>query len=79
MTSANVIEYTIYDSTGNKVGKHYQSLLCKTKWHELLRFTPLESHTIKAWGYDEEEEYWEDEPKNLLTFLQGTRELKGKV
>jgi hypothetical protein len=79
MTSANVIEYTIYDSTGKAVGDHRQNVLCKTRWHELLKFTPLGSHTIKSWGYDEEEEYWEDEPKNLLTFLQGTRELKGKV
>ena len=79
MTSANVTQYTIYDSTGKEVGKHYQSHLCKTKWHELLKFTPLENHTIVAWGYDEDEELWEDEPVNLLSFLRGIREFKGKL
>jgi hypothetical protein len=79
MTSANVTEYTIRDKDGNKVGKHYQNCLCKTKWHELLKFTPLEDHTITAWGYDEDEELWEDEPVNLLTFLRNFREFKGKL
>jgi len=69
MTSANVTEYTIFDKNNNKVGNHYQSHLCKTKWHELLRFSPLENYTIMAWGYDEEEEYWENEPINLKEFL----------
>lgn len=79
MTSANVVEYTIRDSLGKKVGSHSQHCYCKTRWHELLKFTPLESHTIQEWGYDEDEEYWENAPKNLLTFLRGTRELKGKI
>jgi len=79
MTSANVVEYTIRDADGTKVGSHSQHAYCKTRWHELLKFTPLESHTIQPWGYDEEEEYWEDDARNLLEFLRGTRELKGKI
>lgn len=54
MTSSNVIEYTIKDLEGKEVGKHHQSLLCKTKWEKLLVFAPPENFTITPWGYDEE-------------------------
>jgi hypothetical protein len=37
---------------------------------ELLKYQPLNEHTIQAWGYDEEEEEWEDEPENLEEFLK---------
>ena len=70
MTSANVTEYTIFNSEGKKVGEHSQHCLCKTKWGRLLKFTPPENFVIMAWGYDEEEEYWEDDPINLKTFIE---------
>lgn len=69
MTSANVVEYRIL-FLGTKVGHHYQSLLCKTKWHQLLRFNPPRDFEIQAYGYDEEEAYWEGEPKNLRQYLE---------
>lgn len=79
MTSANVTKYTIRDATGTKVGKHSQHSYCKTRWHELLKYTPLNQHTIQAYGWDEEEEEWYDDPVNLLKFLHGIRELKDKI
>ncbi len=69
MTSANVTEYTIRDLDGKKVGTHSQHAYCKTKWEKLLVFTPPENFTITPWGYDEEEEEWEGEEKNLKDFL----------
>lgn len=70
MTSANVTQYRIFDSNDNEVGTHYQSHLCKTKWHELLRFSPPENFTIQPWGYDEDDELWEGEVINLRDFLK---------
>jgi hypothetical protein len=69
MTSANVTEYTIRDLSGKEVGTHSQHCYCKTKWGRLLKFTPAENFTITAWGYDEEEEPWADEPVNLKDFI----------
>lgn len=72
MTSANVIEYTIFRD-GKSVGSHRQNLMCKSNLSKLLDFQPLSEHTILAWGYDEEDEYWEDEDgeENLEDFLKG--------
>ena len=72
-TSANVIEYII-EKNGGIVGYYRQNILCKTKYHELLKFKPISEHTIQAWWYDEEEDRNEDEPINLETFLKGIRE-----
>ncbi len=69
MTSANVTNYSIRDLSGKEVGKHSQHAYCKTKWGELLKFTPLNQHTITPWGYDEEEEYWERDTTNLQDFI----------
>lgn len=70
MTSANVIEYTI-ERNGEAVGHFRKHLLCKLPdYSDLLKYTPLMEHTIRAWGYDEEEELWEDEPVNLEMFLR---------
>lgn len=74
-TSANVIEYTI-KKDGEKVGKHYQNILCKPKWGHLLCYQPLAAHTITPWGYDEEEEYWEGEEQNLADFVEKLEKLK---
>lgn len=77
MTSANVTEYTIFKD-GVKVGEHRQHCYCKTHWEKLLVFQPPEAHTIQAHGYDEEEEYWEDEPMSLQKFLSNVK-IKSKA
>jgi hypothetical protein len=61
MTSANVIEYTIYDKDHKEVGHHRQNLMCSTCNDNLEKFQPASDFTIEAWGYDEEEELWSDE------------------
>lgn len=77
MTSANVTKYNIYKN-GRKVGQHYQSHLCKTHWEDLEKFSPPEDFEIMAYGYDEEEEYWEDKKINLKKFLNKISEAKRK-
>ena len=70
MTSANVMNYIIYDKDGKEVGTHRQNLLCKTDKEPLLKFVPASDFTIQAWGYDEEEDdIWESEPQNLELFI----------
>lgn len=64
-TSANSIEYTIY-KRGKTVGHFRINVLCKyPDFAELLKYQPLNEHTIQAWGYDEEEDEWSDEEENL--------------
>ena len=75
MTSANVIEYSICDSTGKEVGRHKYNLYCKPTWGELLKFIPANNYTIYPYGYDEEESYWEGKTVNLQKFID---ELKAK-
>lgn len=69
-TSANVIEYTIY--SGEKVVGHFRkNVLCRLPdYAELLKYQPLWEHEILAWGYDEEEDEWYDEPESLEKFLK---------
>ena len=69
MTSANVIEYEIQKNS-KQVGNHRENMMCTSHFEKLLRFQPLNEHTITPYGYDEEEVYWEDEPKNLESFLK---------
>jgi len=69
-TSANAIEYRI-EKDGKVVGHHHYNIMCKSYFEELLKFQPLAEHTITPYGYDEEEDYWEDEPENLDVFLRG--------
>ncbi len=76
MTSANTVHYTIRDYSGKIVGEHSWNFYCKTRWEELLRFSPPENFEIQQWGYDEEEEYWEEEPRNLREFLLATKTIK---
>jgi hypothetical protein len=78
MTSANVIQYRIEDLSGKKVGNHYQSLLCKTHWGDLLKFAPAENFTITPYGLDEEENDWEDETVNLKVFIDKLKAEKAK-
>ena len=68
-TSANVIEYRI-EKDGEIVGYHRQNVLCKNRDEELLKFQPLSEHIITPFGYDEEEDYWEGEPRNLLDYME---------
>lgn len=69
MTSANVIEYSIMDKNGKPVGHHRQNIMCKWDTTKLEQFLPASDYIIQAYGYDEEEEYWEDEPVKLDKFL----------
>ena len=69
MTSANVIEYRI-ERDGKEVGHHRINVMCKTHFENLLKFEPYSAHKITAYGYDEEEEYWEDKPEPLLKLLK---------
>ena len=68
MTSANVVDYTIFHK-GKEVGQHSQHCLCLLRDAELLKYEPLHEHTIQPHGLDEEEGYWEEEPLNLRQFL----------
>jgi hypothetical protein len=69
MTSANVVEYRIFNHEGKTAGSHRQHLMCKEHWEDLLKFQPLDKHTIQAYGYDEEEEYWEGDIVSLDGFI----------
>lgn len=68
-TSANVIEYRI-EKNGISVGSYRQHLMCKSHYEDLLKYKPLKEHTITAWGYDEDDEEWEEKPVNLDVFLR---------
>jgi len=69
MTSANVTNYRI-EKNGKEVGNHRQHHMCHTHWHRLYKFMPHSQYTITAWWLDEEEEYHESEPQNLMNFLR---------
>jgi hypothetical protein len=73
-TSANVIEYRIENRWGEMMGSFRKHLLCKLPdYADLLDFQPLQNHTITPWGYDEEDEYWEGNKRNLRDFLYDIR------
>jgi hypothetical protein len=68
-TSANVIDYTI-EKNHEPVGYFHKNIMCKyPEYSDLLKYQPLYEHTITCSWYDEEEEFWEDEPENLEVFL----------
>ena len=71
-TSANSIEYSIYKGDNEEsVGRFRKNIMCRLPdYAELLKYQPLNEHTIQAWGYDEEEDEWEDKPENLEEFLK---------
>ena len=72
MTSANVTYYRI-ERDGKIVGSHRQHHYCKTKWEDLLKFKPIEDHTITPYGEDEYEVPWEDKTEGLKQFLEKRR------
>lgn len=69
MTSANVTLFRI-EKNGEKVGEHRLHHYCKPRWEELLKFSPVESHTITPHGLDEHEAPWEGDTQNLRDFLR---------
>lgn len=69
-TSANVIEYDILKD-GKVVGHFRKNIMCKFPlYSELLKYEPPIDYEIMTYGYDEQEEYWEDEIENLDAFLR---------
>jgi hypothetical protein len=60
MTSANVVEYNIYDKDNNEVGYHRQNVMCSTCNDGLDKYQPLERLYYNGiwlwWG----EDYWQD-------------------
>ena len=69
MTSANVIEYRILLGK-NQVGHFRKNILCRLpEYSDLLKYEPIEKHSIIPYGYDEDEEYWEGTKMNLKKFL----------
>ena len=45
-------------------------ILCKTCNDGLEKFVPASDYTIQPYGYDEEEELWEGEARNLEEWLK---------
>jgi hypothetical protein len=68
MTSANVINYSIFEN-GIEVGSHRQNIMCKTCNDGLLKFQPPHKFTILSWGYDENENDWYGDEIPLDEFL----------
>lgn len=69
-TSANSIEYTIFKNQ-KAVGRFRVNIMCRyPDYAELLKYQPLAEHYIQPWGYDEEEDEWEDDEVNLEDFLK---------
>lgn len=73
MTSANTIYYKIQDLDGKRIGEYSWNFYCKPKWEYLLKYEPPEKFIITPYGYDEEENEWEDPPENLETFLRNRK------
>jgi hypothetical protein len=69
MTSANVVEYNIYDKDNKEVGYHRQNVMCSTCNDGLDKYQPSKGFTIMAYGYDEEEDYWQGDSMNLEKWL----------
>lgn len=69
MTSANIIEYIIFDKNNKQVGSHRQNIMCSICNDGLEKFQPYEDFTIQSWGYDEEEGEWWGESVNLKEWL----------
>ena len=68
-TSANVIEYNIYDKDGKSVVYHRQNVMCMRCNDGLEKFTPASDFEIESYGYDEEEDLWQGDRQNLETWL----------
>ena len=62
MTSANVYYLDFNDPEGKLLHRHRQNIRCKEHydWDKILSLDP-ETTTVKTWGYDEEEDYWDND------------------
>ena len=70
MTSTHITNFEIRrKDTWEVVGSHRQNYLCKAHWEDLLKFQPTADFEIQAWGYDEDEDFWEGEWQDLCDFL----------
>ena len=70
MTSANVVEFRI-EKDHETIGNFRKNMMCRLpEYSDLLVYQPLSEHDITPYGYDEEEEYWEDDTVNLEEFLR---------
>lgn len=71
MTSSNVIEYTIFNKEKEVVCHHRQNIMCHINNDDLMKYIPASDFTIQSWGYDEEDEYWEEneDDENLEEWL----------
>jgi len=77
-TSANVVEYRVFDKDGNVVKEYSQHLYCKSKHkEELEKFIPPEDYEIQSYGLDEDEAPWENKKISLRLFLIQMRIIKG--
>ena len=76
MTSANAIEYRILDKNKKQIASYHENIMCKMHFDRYVIHTPHEDFSIQAYGYDEEEEYWEGEIQNLKIFLIKNRVIK---
>ena len=69
MTSANIIQYLIFDKNGVEVGNHRQNIMCRINNDVLEKFTPSSDYEILPYGYDENEDYWEGDKEKLSDWL----------
>lgn len=70
MTSATVTEYTI-SKNDQAVGHFRKNYMCREpRYSELLKYQPLNEHEITSWGYDEDDDLWENDPENLEDFMR---------
>jgi hypothetical protein len=74
--SQNIVDYIIKDRDGRIVGFHRHLLHGKSHWGDLLDFTPSLYYTIKATGYNDENEPWQGNPMRLDRFLNNLVDLK---
>lgn len=78
-TSANVIEYDIIRGD-KRVGHFRKNIMCRLpEYSDLLEYQPLNEHTIYPYGYDMEEELWEDDGQNLEDYLRKLIPMDDKV
>ena len=54
------------------MANHFRrNILCRfPEYSDLLKYQPLNEHKITPYGYDEDEEYWEDETIGLDEFMK---------
>lgn len=67
MTSANVIEYRILNKEGEVIGYHRHNVMCSRCNDGLAKYTPASDYRIETFGYDEEEDYWENDQSEKLS------------